>query len=203
MPDLRMFESLNSLFICKNNISAIPDAVYEMTQLAWLDLSGNQIETVDRKISNMTGLRQLYLNSNKLSHLPGSLGKLTGLHTLCLTGNPLLGNWSRDAVGEEKCGALLEWIYDHYGRRDRCIDAMVTLMLISGSEAHVRLFLPPEIMHIVCSYVFESRYDEDWDFYVECDSDVEELEKLSRLDGRWGDIDEDEDEDGEDTLLTK
>jgi hypothetical protein len=142
----------------------------------------------------MTSLRQLYLNNNQIKVLPSSLAKLTSLHTLALSGNPLLGRFARDAVGSEKCGEFLGNIAEHFGRRERCMDAIVTLKLIAGAY-HVRLFLPPEIMHMVCEYLFWSRFDDMWELDEGWDSEGDEergSEHHRRLEGRWADVDETE-----------
>ncbi len=56
-------------------------------QLQWLDLSGNQLTTLPEALGQLTQLRQLYLSGNRLTTLPASLIRLDRLERLRVGSN--------------------------------------------------------------------------------------------------------------------
>jgi internalin A len=71
------------------NLSAIPESVYQLTDLLALGLSGNQLSTVPEKLSQLANLRILLIDSNQISTIPKSLGQIADLWELYLNSNQI------------------------------------------------------------------------------------------------------------------
>ena len=86
------------------HLTAIPDSVFELTNLTYMDLgssnpvffpplsalvdtNANNITALSNEIGNLTNLKTLILNSNKLVSLPVEISKLTKLEHLDLSLN--------------------------------------------------------------------------------------------------------------------
>ena len=70
-------------------LSEIPDALWELTEITHLFLTGNKIETIPDSIQQLTQLRYLDISANKLVRLPDSILKLKKLNTLDISSNSL------------------------------------------------------------------------------------------------------------------
>jgi internalin A len=70
-------------------LSALPEAIGQLTQLKVLNLSANQLSTLPEAIGQLSQLKVLNLSVNKLSTLPEVIGQLTQLQTLDLGVNQL------------------------------------------------------------------------------------------------------------------
>ena len=88
VPELEL-SSIITLNVCHNDLTAIPDELMSMRQLASLDLSHNKLKTLPKQLCGMKNLRVLNLSYNLLERLPENFDSLTGLTELQLHGNPL------------------------------------------------------------------------------------------------------------------
>src|SRR5271157_3781597 len=71
-------------------LRTLPEAICQLTQLQWLDLSGNLLSTLPEAICQLTQLPLLDLSGNLLSTLPEAISQLTNrLRTLNLSDNQL------------------------------------------------------------------------------------------------------------------
>ncbi|MEH2408296.1 COR domain-containing protein, partial [Nostoc sp.] len=92
--------------LSSNQITQIPEAIANLTNLRELHLSSNQITQIPEAIANLTNLRELILDGNQITQIPEAIESLLELETLDLRGNPLpispeiLG--SSDNVGSVK-----------------------------------------------------------------------------------------------------
>ena len=59
-----------SLDLFDQKLTAIPPAVFTMTNLEYLNLAGNNITAVPEQIGDLTHLKYLYLNQNPIASLP-------------------------------------------------------------------------------------------------------------------------------------
>jgi len=73
-----------------NDITDLPEAIVNLTQLESLDLRGSHLTQLPESIGNLTRLKSLNLYGNKLTKLPESIGELTQLKSLILSGNELI-----------------------------------------------------------------------------------------------------------------
>ncbi len=73
-----------SLDLFDQKLTAIPPAVFTMTNLEYLNLAGNNITAVPEQIGDLTHLKYLYLNQNPIASLPSSVANLTSLKVLSL-----------------------------------------------------------------------------------------------------------------------
>jgi hypothetical protein len=72
------------------NLVALPDPMFELTNLHTLSLQHNYLTTLPDRITQLSGLTELYLESNQLETLPAAIGQLTNLKKLHLKGNRLI-----------------------------------------------------------------------------------------------------------------
>jgi len=70
-------------------LTQVPEALGQLTQLQDLDLSNNQLTTVPEALGQLTQLQDLVLFSNRLTAVPEVLGQLTQLQHLRLSDNQL------------------------------------------------------------------------------------------------------------------
>eukprot|EP00887_Chlorella_sp_A99_P004206 scaffold15.g4206.t1 len=82
-------ESSGRLDLSDCELSEVPAAVLELTDLEELSLSGNHLTTLPEGVSRLTRLRRLQLAGNRLEALPPGLGALAALEGLWLHGNLL------------------------------------------------------------------------------------------------------------------
>ena len=75
--------------LSKNELTAIPEFLYECTALKRLNLSENQISEVHLQIDKWQQIEVIKLSSNKLTSLPASLSKLSNVRALYLNSNEL------------------------------------------------------------------------------------------------------------------
>ena len=73
--------NLNQLRMPKHGFSEVPEAIGELTNLRYLDLSGNQIERFPDSVGKLTNLKTLKIKGNPLA--PGELERLTTLLPGC------------------------------------------------------------------------------------------------------------------------
>ena len=80
---------LQQLNLSKNQLSTLPEAIARLAQLRELNLSGNQLSMLPEAISQFSQLQRLYAFNNQLSALPEAIGRLSQLQKLNLSGNRL------------------------------------------------------------------------------------------------------------------
>ena len=79
--------NLTTLNLNGNRLTTLPESIGQLTNLATLELSNNQLTTLPESIGQLTNLTELNLNGNELSTLPASIGQLTNLTELYLGDN--------------------------------------------------------------------------------------------------------------------
>jgi Leucine-rich repeat (LRR) protein len=71
------------------SISSFPIKICQLTSLALLLLMGNQLTELPKEIAKLRNLKRLNISGNKLSSLPEEIGELTNLEELSLSDNQL------------------------------------------------------------------------------------------------------------------
>lgn len=90
--DLGTIERTTSLNISGQNLTRVPDDVFENRDLVELDVSNNQIgNTLQAEVRNLTALRVLDLSDNEFTGVPAEIGLLSQLEVLDLSNNNLTG----------------------------------------------------------------------------------------------------------------
>jgi len=88
-PDLSKFDKLQELDIGANNISTIPQSIFDMRNLIVLDISLNPISVLPNEISSLNNLRRLNFSSTNIQSIPNQISLLTNLISLDISNNTL------------------------------------------------------------------------------------------------------------------
>ena len=84
-PELLKYTNLKNLDLWDNNLTKIPDSIFELTSLESLYIC-EQLTELPTEIEKLNNLKYLDLNSNNLTSLPDQLATLDKLIVLCLQG---------------------------------------------------------------------------------------------------------------------
>ena len=71
-------------------LDGLPNELWELEQLEYLNLMENKIKTLPKEIANLKKLKRLIISDNKLTSLPSSIGELTNLNYLELFNNNII-----------------------------------------------------------------------------------------------------------------
>lgn len=87
--DIRNLTQLQSLILCRNEISSVPKTIGELKSLKVLDLSVNHLQELPDEISFLNELTTLNVSCNQISALPGGLKRCTKLNSVNVCKNAL------------------------------------------------------------------------------------------------------------------
>ena len=87
VPD--SISNLKVLNLNGNQLSVLPSAIENLTNLTSLSLARNQLTDLPREMSNLPHLEALDLTSNQISAIPEVILALSGLNVLVLGDNPI------------------------------------------------------------------------------------------------------------------
>eukprot|EP01080_Neovahlkampfia_damariscottae_P005563 gene5563-9381_t len=91
IPDnIYELDQLKCLYLQQNQIKTLPDGMQKMINLEEIDLFENQLKNIPNWIGNLTHLKKLSLESNDLKILPGEIKLLRELVDLNVENNPNL-----------------------------------------------------------------------------------------------------------------
>jgi internalin A len=88
-PEIAELTSLTTLNLWSNQLTALPPEIGKLTNLTTLNLWSNQLTALPSEIGELTNLTKLYLRDNQLTALPPEIGELTNLTELNLRDNQL------------------------------------------------------------------------------------------------------------------
>jgi len=90
IPDeVFQFKNLRKLYLAGNAITSLPQRIANLDQLELLDLSNNKITDLRAKVFNLKKLKTLIINNNRIKKLPKQIGNLNRLEKLICAGNLL------------------------------------------------------------------------------------------------------------------
>jgi len=89
MPEFEKLTQLEFLDLTGNELTFLPGGLHGFNRLRWLGLNFNKLEHVEG-IQRLPSLERLYLRGNLLTQLPGEFGNLNKLVELDLHGNQLV-----------------------------------------------------------------------------------------------------------------
>lgn len=89
LPTISMFDNLETIQLCCNNLQEIPAELCKLKYLTSLSLSNNKIKKLPAELGNMKYLTELHVSDNLLESIPTSIIKLQELKILSLDGNRL------------------------------------------------------------------------------------------------------------------
>ncbi|MDB9465450.1 COR domain-containing protein [Dolichospermum circinale] len=78
-----------TLDLRNNQLTTLPEAIAQLSNLTGLYLANNQLTTLPEAIAQLSNLRELYLSYNQLTTLPEAIKQLSQLEKLDLRGNQL------------------------------------------------------------------------------------------------------------------
>ena len=81
--------NLKELHLSNNQITAIPDAIANLANLTTLSLWENQITAIPDAIANLANLTTLVLSGNQITAIPEAIANLANLTELYLSGNQI------------------------------------------------------------------------------------------------------------------
>ena len=85
----RFLESIISLKLRGFDITFLPEAIGNLTNLSVLYISDTQIESLPEAIGNLTNLSELYINDTQIESLPETIGNLMNLSELYISDNQI------------------------------------------------------------------------------------------------------------------
>ncbi len=84
--------SNNKLDLSNQNLSKVPDHVFNMTNLEELNISNNKITgAIQSQINQLKNLKVLNAGNNQMTGVPAEVGQLSNLEVLDLSNNQLTG----------------------------------------------------------------------------------------------------------------
>ncbi|XP_074500767.1 leucine-rich repeat-containing protein 47 [Sebastes fasciatus] len=89
--DIQNLINLQSLILCRNKLSSVPDVLGKLKSLKVLDLSVNNLSVLPEGITHLKELKTLNVSCNKLEVLPEGLSQCTKLSTLNISKNRITG----------------------------------------------------------------------------------------------------------------
>jgi Leucine-rich repeat (LRR) protein len=87
--DIRNYEKVLKVELDRLDLLEIPEKIFELFNLKFLNLSSNLLTSVSGNISKLTKLEEIYLNKNKLTELPNEMGELKNLRKIILSNNKI------------------------------------------------------------------------------------------------------------------
>ncbi|XP_018530649.1 leucine-rich repeat-containing protein 47 [Lates calcarifer] len=89
--DIQHLTHLQSLIMCRNKLSSIPDVIGRLGSLKVLDLSVNNLRVLPQGIVQLRELNTLNVSCNSLEVLPEGLSQCTKLSTINISRNHITG----------------------------------------------------------------------------------------------------------------
>ncbi|MBO4741651.1 MAG: leucine-rich repeat domain-containing protein [Bacteroidales bacterium] len=90
LEEIEIPDSVYSLKLKHKHLKEFPEAVLQLRNLEYLDLSWNKIHTIPKEIGALANLISLNMNYNRLDSIPKEIANLQKLTTLILSRNRIL-----------------------------------------------------------------------------------------------------------------
>ena len=144
------------------SISRFPDFVLACRELTELDLNRCCIRKIPKAINQLAALETLNLSENPIAVLP--VLEFTKLKRLYL-GNTTMGyELGRNTNGLDRCRKYLDELNAHFGRRERCVNAIIAFMCVQHLKLGGRLQqVHRDTWLRISECIFSTRYDDCWD----------------------------------------
>ncbi len=82
-------KSSTSLDLSALDLDQVPEVLWQLPDLVYLDLANNQIKEIPRQIKNLNQLKTLILSTNKITSLPSEITSLKQLEKIHIDANPI------------------------------------------------------------------------------------------------------------------
>ena len=106
---LENMSQMSVLYLDKNSLTQLPDAITNLNNLFYLVLPFNQLISIPENIGNLSSLFWLDVGYNELESLPESIGNLQNLVYLWMFNNNLT------ELPDSFCDLNINWDSDDYG----------------------------------------------------------------------------------------
>ena len=87
--DIKNLTNLQSLILCRNKLSFIPNTIGNLKSLKVLDVSVNNLKVLPDEITHLSNLNTLNVSCNNLTSLPDGLCRCTKLSTINISKNDI------------------------------------------------------------------------------------------------------------------
>ena len=108
---------LEGLYLSGNYLKELPTSINKLKNLKWLILDKNQLRELPHRICELSNLTWLSVMNNKLTTLPDEIGELKELRLLLEAGNPLTLEGMRKVV---KLQNKMKFYTDVRGKDMKC-----------------------------------------------------------------------------------
>ncbi|KAI3357107.1 hypothetical protein L3Q82_015574 [Scortum barcoo] len=115
--DIQHLTNLQSLILCRNKLSSVPDVLGSLKSLKVLDLSVNHLRVLPEGITQLKELNTLNVSCNSLEVLPEGLSQCTKLSTIIISKNHITG------FPSDLCSERLD-LLSTLVASDNCIDQL-------------------------------------------------------------------------------
>ena len=126
-------QNLTQLFLMKNELADIPDAICSLVNLKFLDISENLILSLPENVGKLVNLHTLNATNNQLSDLPSLTSELSNLAVLLLASNRFT-QFPNVLYDEPVCSRLAE-INISNNQIDDISDAIVKMTMLKIFDA--------------------------------------------------------------------
>ncbi len=110
LPSFVHLKNLLRLDVSHNQLTELPDGIYELEHLAEIHASNNQIASIDANVSKLTSLKVLSLNVNKIELIPTELSECHKLKDLHLQDNLIKDSKLVKLIKQCHTKAVLDYI---------------------------------------------------------------------------------------------
>ncbi|KAL9957571.1 hypothetical protein ACROYT_G034490 [Oculina patagonica] len=110
LPSFVHLKNLLRLDVSHNQLTQLPDGIYELEHLAEIHASNNQIASIDANVSKLTSLKVLSLGVNKIELIPTELSECHKLKDLHLQDNLIKDSKLVKLIKQCHTKAVLDYI---------------------------------------------------------------------------------------------
>jgi internalin A len=128
--------NLQTLDLRNNQLTSVPEAIAQLTSLTTLNLHNNQLASLPDIITNLISLKELVVKNNQLTSLQDSIEKLINLQRLSLSQNQLMS--IPDSIGRLIKLQILSLGNNNFSEFPRSITQLTNLKLLALGKNQIK-----------------------------------------------------------------